>query len=30
MLPARIVGKLSGGITAIAVALLLTRKNDAE
>lgn len=30
MLPAMIVGKLTGGITAIAVALLLTRKNDAE
>ena len=27
MLPAVIVGKLSGGITAIALALLLTRKD---
>ena len=28
MLPAMIVGKLAGGITAVAVALLLTRKKD--
>ena len=28
MLPAMIVGKLAGGVTAIAVALLLTRKKD--
>ena len=28
LLPAMIVGKLAGGVTAIAVALLLTRKND--
>ncbi len=28
MLPAMILGKLAGGVTAIAVALLLTRKNN--
>ena len=28
MLPAMIVGKLAGGVTAVAVALLLTRKKD--
>ena len=28
MLPAMIIGKLAGGVTAIAVALLLTRKKD--
>ena len=28
LLPAMIVGKLAGGVTAIAVALLLTRKSD--
>ena len=27
LLPAMILGKLAGGVTAIAVALLLTRKN---
>ena len=27
MLPAMIAGKLAGGVTAVAVALLLTRKN---
>jgi ethanolamine transporter EutH len=28
MLPAMILGKLSGGITAVAVALLLTKKKE--
>lgn len=30
LLPAMIVGKLAGGVTAIAVALLLTRKNNGK